>query len=327
MSEPRKSPALRRARPFWPRTYADSCERARGARLVAVAAIAVLVLGACTKDEPTAPGPKFPTPSSPQADGSESRARFLAVGDAGTGDDFQAQLIEQMCELNASDPFTDIVQAGDNIYDHGEPEKIETHFIQPNSCLFDAGVKFHSVLGNHDIETDNGQAQLADPRFGMAARNFTFALGPVSFIVIETNTVPDEEALTWLDEQIATFKNSPWTAVLFHQPPYSPGTSHGSNLELRAVLAERFAKGGVDLVINGHEHLYARADVGRVTYVITGGAGRELYACSTPLENPYKVCASVHEFVEFDAGVDHLTLTAHAVDGSIIDSYEVPKNQ
>lgn len=277
----------------------------------AAAFVALILLGSCATDPSTAPS---------------GVVRFAAVADAGTGEAAQAEVIEQMCKLQASDPFTDVVQAGDNVYDHGDPADIEAHFAEPFSCLFDDGVQFHSVLGNHDIETDDGAAQIADRRFGMPARNFTWSRGPVSFIMLDTTEIPSREVVAWLDDKIAAAEGSPWTVVVFHQPPFSPGTEHGPSLELRELLAGRFSEGGVDLVINGHEHLYARALVDGVTYVITGGGGRELTPCADPLPEPFEACRSVHEFVEFEATPGTFSLTGHTSAGATIETHQVPRN-
>ncbi|MPZ69703.1 MAG: metallophosphoesterase [Actinobacteria bacterium] len=252
--------------------------------------------------------------------------RFAAVADAGTGEVAQAEVIEQMCKLRARDPFTDVVQAGDNVYDHGAPEEIDEKFAEPFACLLDEGTEFHSVLGNHDIESDGGAAQIADPRFGMPGHNFTWSRGPVSFIMLDTNEPPGPEVLEWLDDAIDAAKDSPWTVAVFHHPPFSPGTKHGSSVELRELLADRLSEGGVDLVINGHEHLYARAEVDGVTYVVTGGGGRELTPCADPLLPPHEICRSVHEFVEFEATEDALRLTAHTSTGATIETHRVPRN-
>lgn len=297
-------------------------------RALTIAALLLLVLPACGDDDPPAAGLRFasPAPSSPSPEASSPAVRFTAVADAGTGDEAQAKVIDQMCKLNASLPFTDVVQAGDNVYDHGDPADIEPHFVEPFACLFEDEVEFHSVLGNHDVETDGGAAQLADARFGMPARNFTWSLGPVSFVMLDTNVVPSGDVLSWLDDRLAAAEESPWTVVVFHHPPFSPGTEHGSSLELRELLATRFSGAGVDLVINGHEHLYGRAEVDGVTYIVTGGGGRELTPCLEPLPKPYAVCRPVHEFVEFEATRGRLVLTAHTSDGATIESHEVPKN-
>jgi hypothetical protein len=144
--------------------------------------------------------------------------------------------------------------------------------------------------------------------------------------MLETNEVPGDDVLSWLDDRLAAAESSPWTVVVFHQPPFSPGTEHGSSLDLRAALARRLSDAGVDLVINGHEHLYGRAAVDGVTYVVTGGGGRDLTPCVDPLPEPYAACRSVHEFVEFEATRGRLVMTAHTSDGATIESHRIPKN-
>lgn len=74
----------------------------------------------------------------------------------------------------------------------------------------------------------------------------------------------------WLEKDLAANK-SLWTIVFFHHPPYTK-RSHDSDVEvalveLRQTLVPLFDKYKVDLVLNGHSHVYERS------YLMKGHTG------------------------------------------------------
>jgi 2',3'-cyclic-nucleotide 2'-phosphodiesterase (5'-nucleotidase family) len=88
-----------------------------------------------------------------------------------------------------------------------------------------------------------------------------------------------------------------FVVVFFHHCAYSTTVAHASEGGVRAQWVPLFDKYQVDLVINGHNHIYERADVLRggvskktpigatvhsetdgTTYVTAGAAGRSLYS-------------------------------------------------
>ena len=63
----------------------------------------------------------------------------------------------------------------------------------------------------------------------------------------------------WLEKDLAANK-ALWTIVFFHHPPYTK-RSHDSDVEValgevRQTLVPLFDKYKVDLVLNGHSHVY-----------------------------------------------------------------------
>jgi hypothetical protein len=60
----------------------------------------------------------------------------------------------------------------------------------------------------------------------------------------------------WMEEVLQENKKK-WTIVTMHHPVYSPAAER-DNPELRAALKPLFDKYGVDIVLQGHDHTYAR---------------------------------------------------------------------
>lgn len=79
------------------------------------------------------------------------RVRFVALGDAGTGDDLQKYVANAMAKVCAARGCDFAVSAGDNIYKKGpnsvDDEQFYTKFEKPYAAL---DMPMFMVLGNHD---------------------------------------------------------------------------------------------------------------------------------------------------------------------------------
>ena len=302
-------------------------------RLFLISLCTTLFVSACQPDLVDRPSQ---TPSGVRASDSDT-VRFAAIGDFGTGQAEQLAVAETMCDRREENPFTHVVTTGDNIYPEGEVEDFDDAFFAPYECLFEAGVEFHAVLGNHDDDTQQGEAQISEPRFGMPARDYTWRLGPVAFVMFDSQEVErelDEEeefeegsSYQWVLDAIEDAQDARWTVAVFHQPVYSAGDLHGSEPGFDEALGEPFARAGVDLVLNGHDHNYQRGEHDGVTYVVTGGGGAELYRCELPLIEQIDVCLEERHFVEVEASPDEMTITSISQEGEILDEAEIEQNE
>lgn len=198
--------------------------------------------------------------------------RFVAVADTGAGNEGQYAVGRAIARYHEHNPFDLVLLAGDNIYNHGEIEKIERVFEQPYRSLLDAQVKFYACLGNHDIKTNNGNDQVQYPGFNMQGRYYSLRRDQVEFFVLDTNKNADwQNQLPWLETQLQD-SDAPWKIVMGHHPLYTSGLHLGSRF-LRRKLMPLFLEHGVSLYINGHNHNYERSRaIGNTTY-LTCGAG------------------------------------------------------
>ncbi|NDC14406.1 MAG: metallophosphoesterase [Synechococcaceae bacterium WB9_2_170] len=188
---------------------------------------------------------------------------------------------------------------------------------KPYRGLLQAGVPFHAVLGNHDIRTGNGDPQVAYKPFGMKGRWYTVRQGPVEFFMLDTNmNAPWNSQLPWLKSALAA-STAPWKVVVGHHPIYSSGL-YGDDPNAIARLTPIFAKYGVQLYINGHEHDYERTkSINGTTYLITGGGGASIRPI-LPNERSIKV-ASTYSFVELTATATRLRIDAWTNTGKQLD--------
>ena len=304
-------------------------------RRTTLLATVVLALAACAQPDLVGRDPDARTDDTHFQQDAET-VRFLAIGDFGTGGPEQMAIARAMCAHREEEPFADVVTTGDNVYATGEIGDFDDDFLIPYACLHEEGVRFHAVLGNHDDDTLKGEAQIAEPAFGMPARDYTWSLGPIDFVMFDSQEVERElEGETEFEEgssydraleEIEKAQDATWTVVVFHTPVYSAGEVHGSEPGFDEDLAQPFVEAGVDLVLNGHDHNYQSGESEGVTYVVTGGGGAELYPCVEPPPEEINTCLQEHHFVEVEADEDSMTVTALTETGEILETVEVAPN-
>jgi hypothetical protein len=255
--------------------------------------------------------PAAPSHREPHSVKSTDRVlRFSVVGDLGDGGRKQLRVATRMCRWRREHAYRDVITTGDNIYPDGSSKYFVKRFFRPYACLLRAGVRFHASLGNHDYETDKGDPELAEPAFGIKGRNYVFRRRGVRFLIADSNALD----VAWLRERLRTTAEDRWTIVAFHHPVYSPGP-HGPTPGFGSRLARLFSRRGVDLVLNGHDHLYSVSrPVKGVRYVVTGGGGRELDTCER--KGVAATCKSRNHFLYVVAGRRRIRVQAVPMNGA-----------
>ncbi len=122
--------------------------------------------------------------------------------------------------------------------------------------------------GNHDAgKYDRDQVHfksrfnytnLDAPNVSNAAKGtvYSFEYGDALFVSLNSYLSDSDDTIQWQflsDKASSTTKS--WKIVFFHQATYDPGSSH---YQLDNVDGKKLTDAGIDLVLNGHEHAYAR---------------------------------------------------------------------
>ncbi len=211
-------------------------------------------------------------------------------------------------------------------------------FFDSSPELF-ATVPMVSAHGNHEINSISYYAQLAMPG---DEENFAFDYGHLHQVVVNS----DPTAVGDLDGKIPDFldadlgaSDAAWNVVAVHRGLYSSGSNHGSDLTLRAAWGPIFDAHQVDLVVQGHDHIYERtkpmrAEVPGATpadgtiYLVSGGGGANLYGTSfgTKTQEPFTEFAeSTYNTTVVQVRATMLSATSYRADGSLLDEFTITK--
>jgi 3',5'-cyclic AMP phosphodiesterase CpdA len=181
---------------------------------------------------------------------------------------------------------------------------------------FRAGGFIHAMVpsvplpGNHEYrartaeQTARGESELSifwRPQFtlptngvkGQEETNYWFDYQGARFVVLNSNRDRAAQA-TWL-RNVLRDNPHPWTIATFHHPIFSAARER-DNAELRALWKPVLDSAGVDLVLQGHDHTYARGrtpalgrnvatgvnarDAGTGTVYVVSVSGAKMYDAS-----------------------------------------------
>jgi len=244
------------------------------------------------------------------------QAGFLAFGDFGGGPAQGDVAAAMETWVGAGHRADALVTTGDNVYDVARPALFAAQLDEPYRALR-ATRPMWATLGNHDVAGGYGDEELE--HLGLPDLPYAKTLPGVQILLLDANR-PDDAQARWLDQQLGA-AGPPFRVVVFHQPAWSCGL-HGPTEAVDEKWVPLFERHRVALVLNGHDHHYERFEsAGGVTYVVTGGGGRELYpVLGRCMDEPDQKASAVrHHFVSVEAGTNTLTLAAVGTDGRVFD--------
>jgi hypothetical protein len=300
-------------------------EPGRAAGLAALA-LTLLAVGCGPSGEPRASSPAAtPTTTAPstavdpRTDTGAQRPYVIGVlGDFGVDANPVRQVVKAMGRFNSGRPLDAVFTTGDNAYCCGTAEQADFawRMLAP---LRLAGTPIYAALGNHDVRTGDGAPLLA--RFH-ARRWYTAEVGPVQFVVLDSNQVTSTTQLTFLKSVLAKPRPGSFRVVLFHHPGWAC-SAHGPDANVVKYWLPLFGT-KVDLVLAGHNHSYERFTSGSGTpYVTTGGGGAPLYSSAAAAcrgSGRLAFLKTAHHALRLTATETSLRLDAIGVDGVTFDS-------
>lgn len=244
------------------------------------------------------------------AEETEPVARLAVLGDVGTGEPDEWATANLVVEAGVTDPFDGLVLLGDNVYEDGDPERLDATVFDPFGPVLDQGTDLLPVLGNHDVYDGNGEGQVEI--LGMPGRWYSEEIGSVLFIGLDSNIVGNSEQLSWLGDTLADRDPTQWVIVAMHHPAYSAGW-HGPTWDVRLNWVPLFEQHDVDLVLAGHDHDYQRmSPMNGVQYIVSGGGSR---IRPTDEAEFTEYAASVLHYLDITVWEDRLEVTAVSSEG------------
>lgn len=273
----------------------------------------------------------------PTSEPTENEIRFAAIGDSGTGGKEQYKMAEQLFEIQSKTKFNLLLFLGDNIYESGSPKGVEKKFIKPYAPLFQRGIEFRGVIGNHDAKNENGVI-LQKMIFNMGRNTFySFVKGNdlVEFFAIDSTLMTNDKdqktnqfQLEWFEKNLSKSK-SRWKIAFMHHPLFSSAQKHGLEssdqdemLQVRNMLEPLYKKYDVRISLNGHDHIYERTKPQNGVQYFTSGAGAKLRKGNLQKDSPFYAFGNdqVRSFMLFSVTSDSIKFWSIDIDGNILDS-------
>ena len=236
-------------------------------RPIVIMVVMGAVFAACKPREEITPPPAHAPAAQVALTGA---AVLIGAGDIGVcglrGDEQTAALVDSILKADSAVHVESAVfTVGDNAYpagldrdfvrcfgpSWGDPKKRIMKLIRP-------------AIGNHDYQSQRGAAyyRYFGVRAGPAFKGYySYDIGAWHAIALNSEIAARgslherSEQEDWLRKDLRE-RGKLCTLAYFHRPLYSSG-AHGSSLVMQSIW-KILADGGVDLVINGHEHHYER---------------------------------------------------------------------
>ena len=258
----------------------------------------------------------------------QSPSRFAVIGDYGSSGQPELDVSNL---VNSWNPDF-VITLGDNNYESGAEATIDINigqyyhqFISPYAGSYGSGDtvnRFFPSLGNHDWVTAGAAPYLNYFTLPGNERYYDFVKGPVHFYVIDSdshepdgNSSSSPQAL-WLQSALAS-SSELWKIVYFHHPPFSSGTSHGS----QTFMQWPFKQWGATTVMAGHEHNYERIYRNNLLYFVNGLGGKSLYSFGTPVTGSIVRYNANYGAMLVEASQDSINFKFINRVGSVIDNY------
>lgn len=278
-------------------------------------------------DEAWSPVYRFTTPPPPR---SFDVVRVAVAGDSRGAYTTWASIVQAM-EEHDPDLF---VFTGDMIELGTDQGQWDAWFEAWGDLLTRKGLVV--THGNHEFLARNYFAQFALPG---NEEWFTIDYGPLQITSLN-DTVRSMSEIETLQpmylESVLQDSDATWRLVTSHQSAWSACTVHGSDPWVRENWSGVMETGGVDLVFNGHNHIYERsvpilngveAAPGQGTvYLVSGGGGAPLYSNVDDLWFN-EVAASVEHYLIADFGPDEVHVVARDLAGNVIDDFTLPSRR
>jgi acid phosphatase type 7 len=293
----------------------------------------------CTKDDGTRIASEILTFQT--AVGEDDAWSFAVIGDTQRNPAITAKITKLMWDRRPH--FA--IHCGDVVDDGAKKDQWVGDLFAAGNKLF-SRVPLYPCIGNHEKNHANYYKYFSLPK---PEYYYSFQYGNAEFFSLDTNTLrtlsiqPGGEQYDWLDKALAASKAT-WKIVYHHHPVLSSdsddygntlkGKSTGGDLRLIA-LGKLYEKHNVDLVFNGHIHLYERSWPVRggkvnnetgVTHITSGGGGGKLEDFG-PTPTWFKAeCRVDYHYCYLSVQGGTLNFKAFDQEGRLFDQYSKRKH-
>ncbi|MGJ1430774.1 metallophosphoesterase [Sphingobacterium spiritivorum] len=167
----------------------------------------------------------------------------------------------------------------------------------------------------------NGPQHLQDAVYFLDYQDVRLISLNSQLIMLDSSAALEQEK--WLEKVLAN-SSKKWNIVIMHHPVYSTAKNRDNTI-LRERFKPVFEKYGVDLVLQGHDHTYARGAAGRERPVyLLSVAGPKMYQSDS--ERWMDVSAQntqLYQVIRMTG--DRLYFKSYKLNGELFDSFELSK--
>ncbi|MDU5467188.1 MAG: S-layer homology domain-containing protein [Peptoniphilus harei] len=194
---------------------------------------------------------------------------FFAAGDPQIGShghlngkDGWDKTLKLLPKLDSSASF--LLSLGDQVETGKDEEQYDAYI---NREGFN-GLTLAPIIGNHD-ERGNAHEEhfkvsnVQNEGKSKAGSNYYYVYNNTLFICLNSNNKDYAEHKVTIEKAVAENPNVKWRVVTFHHPPYTVA-SHALDdyiTDMRSTLVPILKENKIDLVLNGHDHVYTRTHV------------------------------------------------------------------
>lgn len=266
-------------------------------------------------------------------------SRIALISDFGTLQGSEGDVANMIKGWDAQARLDAIVTSGDNDQNNGDDyaNRVGNYYGQFIYGRGSATQRFLPVPGNHDWGYNSGRGTLTyyedyfsipDASQGNTSGNeryYNYKIGDVEVFMLDSDPhEPDGTSSTsvqaqWLQNALAK-STAAWQIVSFHHAAYSSSSAHYSSTWMQWP----FQDWGVDLVVNGHNHVYERVNVSGLRFVTNGMGGWDgLNAFGTTVAGSEKQYNAENGAILLEANSTTLSYQFINTRGEVIDTYSM----
>lgn len=266
---------------------------------------------------------------------------FTVLGDTQRNPVITGRIAKQMWERRPN--F--VLHCGDVVDEGQDKWQWTDDLFTPSRMLF-SRVALVPTIGNHEKDHEHYYRYFSMPK---PKYYYRFRYGNADFFAIDSNKqrdlTPRGEQYQWLDKELSK-SDATWKFVFHHHPAYSSddddfgyswyGKCGDGEPRVQQHFIALYEKHHVDMVFNGHIHVYERTWPVRgkkvdhqsgTIYVTSGGGGGKLEDFS-PTPHWFKAeQRSCYHYCYLTIHEGHLNFKALDVDGRLFDSMTLEKKR
>jgi hypothetical protein len=266
---------------------------------------------------------------------------FVAIGDSRNRHDIHAEIVSKIMEKT---PIF-VINSGDLVANGRSIGDWEAFFKVNNKLM--KNTPYYPVLGNHEKDSPYYYDFFDLPN---NERYYYFNVGDALFIVLDSEglrtTMPsyiseDKEdqfwynsgvdylktQKEWLEGVLNLHKEAGFVFIFQHLPLYSVKKSRVAESKMaREFWGDIFARHGVQVFLNGHDHHYHHAIDNGVHFITAAGAGAPLYKVDAPQPETVKF-KEIEHFVNVEVNKDAAILHVIDINGNEFDTIEVKRRK